>query len=150
MLEPTLPLQTASRHQRQLFVMRLRCLLRTSEPVGSLSGGALESIGWWQRRCHHRIHSPHVCWFSELVLLWIKMICTCLAAVKTFHGCVYCWEKLVSVNWGGKAGSGSVIKIDPVGGAKCDGAVSVQASACTRIYLESLDCYRGKSVIGSE
>lgn len=51
---------------------------------------------------------------------------------------------------GGNTGAGSVIKIDPVGAAECDGAVSLQASACTRIYLESLDWYRGKSVIDSE
>lgn len=68
------------------------------------------------------------------------MFCTCLAAVK---------ETSLS-KLGGITGVGNVIKIDLVGGAECDGAVTVQASACTRIYWESLACYRGKSVIENE
>lgn len=47
------------------------------------------------------------------------------------------------------AGSGLLGQCNytPVDDVECDGSVSVQASACTGIYLESLYCFGGNSAI---
>lgn len=120
-----------------------------SEPVGSLPGWRGSSV-----RCQGSgLQKP---WentstvstaFSRLrcadTLSCCGWRCFALVLWRLSTGDDYCWDTLVSLNWG----VGSVINIDPVGGAECDRALSVQASACTRIYWKSLDFNWGKYVI---
>lgn len=113
--------------------------------------------GFWPARkpCETEALSPSHSFASGVLVLLVVVV----VDGNNFHLSCCCedspwlWLLLRETSHsklGGNTGAGSVIKIDPVGGTECDGAFCLQALACTRVYLESLDWYREKSIIESE